>query len=205
MTKTMRTLGGAILAGVAVSACAGAQTKFYTLDAAPAATLISVDYAGPPVRVDAVHIPPSLDRPELVRETSQNRFTVSDNDHWAAPLGELLRRVLTQDLAARLPNGKIIFPDAPKPIGAGGVVVDILDITPSAGIVTMDVSWTVLTPSAKPAEASRPQVLQHAIRLTTPAGGGVSSDASELSALTDQLAGRIAASLAGGLGDQRAQ
>jgi uncharacterized lipoprotein YmbA len=196
MTQKLRTLGMAILAGGVVSACAGAPTRFYTLDAKSAADPVQSSYAGPPLRVDAVHIPPALDRPELVRETTQNRFTVHDNDHWAAPLGELLRRVVTQDLAARLPSGKIIFPDAPKPAGAAGIVIDILAVTPSTDVVTMDVSWTVLSQSAKPAQASRPEMQQHTARLTTPAGLGVASNAAELSRLAEQLSNRIALSLA---------
>ena len=190
----LQTLAIVTLIGAAVSACAGAQTKFYTLDAAVTDVATNA-YAGPALRIDAVHIPPALDRPELVRETVRNRFTVSDNDHWAAPLGELLRRVLTEDLAGRLPNGKVIFPDAPKPPGSGGIVVDILNIIPSTGVVTMDVSWTLLSPSAAPDQASRPRARQYSARLTTRAGSGVSSNASEISRLSDQLAGQIAASL----------
>ena len=68
----------------------------------------------------------------LCSETSANRFTISDNDHWAAPLDGLLRRVLTQGVAARLPSGKVIFPDSPKPIDTGSVVVDILALSPSS-------------------------------------------------------------------------
>jgi len=196
MTSTTRSLVLTLLAASALASCAGAQTKFYTLDAAPAAGPVQSGYAGPPIRVDAVHIPPALDRPELVRETAQNHLTVSDNDHWAAPLGEMVRRTLTQDLSARLPAGKVIFPDAPKPPGSAGVVIDILAITPAGSDVVMDVSWTILSPSAKPEQASRPAAEQHMARLTTPQGAkGVAANAAELSDLTSQLAQAIAASL----------
>jgi uncharacterized lipoprotein YmbA len=196
MSNTTRSLAMILLAASALAGCAGAPTRFYTLDAAPAAGPVQSDYAGPAIRVDAVHIPPALDRPELVRETAKNHLIVSDNDHWAAPLGEMVRRTLTQDLSARLPAGKVIFPDAPKPPGSAGVVIDILAISPSGGEVVMDVSWTVLSPSAKPEQASRPAADQHAARLTTPqAARGVAGDAAELSDLTSQLAQAIAASL----------
>ena len=196
MTSTTRSLILALMAASTLASCAGAPTKFYTLDAAPVTQPVKSGYAGPPVRVDAVHIPPALDRPELVRETAQNHLTVSDNDHWAAPLGEMVRRTLTQDLSARLPAGTVIFPDAPKPPGSAGVVIDILAITPAGSDVVMDVSWTVLSPSAQPEQASHPAAEQHTARLTTPEGArGVAANAAELSDLTSQLAQAIAASL----------
>lgn len=178
------------LLALLLSACAGAQTRFYTLQPTTPATQASPAYAGPPVRVDAVHIPASLDRPELVRDEGGNRFTVSDNNHWAAPVGELLRRVITEDLAAVLPPDKVIFPDAPKLPGAQGLVVDILSITPSADGVVMQASWTVL-PSPRGAVAH-----QRSVRLTVPsAGTGVEGNAAELSALAGQLAAAIAQDL----------
>jgi uncharacterized lipoprotein YmbA len=173
-----------------LSACAGAPTRFYTLQPTTPAAPERATYVGPAIRIDAVHIPASLDRPELVRDEGGDRFTVSDNDHWAAPVGELLRRVLTQDLAAVLPADKVIFPDAPKLPGSQGLVVDILSITPSAEGVVMQASWTVL-PAPRGAAAH-----QRSARLTVPsAGAGVQGNATELSALAGQLAAAIAQDL----------
>jgi uncharacterized lipoprotein YmbA len=178
-----------LLLAFLLSACAGAQTRFYTLQpTTPAAQRAT--YAGPAMRIDAVHIPASLDRPELVRDEGGDRFVVSDNDHWAAPVGELLRRVLTQDLAAVLPPDKVIFPDAPKLPGSQGLVVDILSITPSAQGVVMQASWTVL-PAPRGAAAH-----QRSVTLTAPsAGAGVQGNAAELSALAGLLAAAIAQDL----------
>jgi uncharacterized lipoprotein YmbA len=178
------------LLALGLCACAGAPTRFYTLQPTAPEAQARAAYAGPPVRVDAVHIPASLDRPELVRDDGGDRFTVSDNDHWAAPVGELLRRVLTQDLAALLPADKVVFPDAPKLPGSQGLVVDILSITPSAGGVVMQASWTVL-PAPKAAVAH-----QRSVTLTVPsAGAGVQGNATELSALAGELAAAIARDL----------
>lgn len=181
-----------ITAGL-LSGCTGATTRFYTLEPGPPRTAQA--YAGAPFRVDAVHIPASLDRPELVRDAVGGRFTVSDNDHWAAPVGELLRRVLTQDLAAQLPMGKVVYPEAPKPPGSAGLVVDILSISSAGGRTTMDASWTLIPAQAAPGSPAT-DVQQHALRLTAGAtGGGVQGNAKALSALTDQMAGAIAESL----------
>lgn len=192
----MRRSFAAVMAVAALlSACSGATTRFYTLEAAPPLPVQA--YADAPFRIDAVHIPASLDRPELVRDASDGRFTVSDNDHWAAPVGELLRRVLTQDLAAQLPTGKVIYPDAPKPPGAAGLVVDILSISSAGGRVTMDASWTLI-PAQIASGSPSTEVQQHALRVSTAAAGeGVQGNATELSALAGQMATAISAHLSG--------
>lgn len=183
-------LGAAALAGCGH----GAATTFYTLDpVAPSAVPASTSapaYAPVPVRVDAVHVPAVLDRPELVRPVGTNGVQVRDFDRWAAPLGELARRALTQDLAARLPQGSVVFPDSPKPPGARGIVVDLLAITPGADTTTLDASWTLL-----PAVRGGAVLRQRSVRLTTPPAAGPGGQAHDLSALLAQLADRIAADL----------
>jgi uncharacterized lipoprotein YmbA len=183
-----------LIAAGLLSACSGAATRFYTLQPAAPSAAPPQAYAGAPFRIDAVHIPASLDRPELVREDSGTRFTVSDNDHWAAPVGELLRRVLTQDLAARLPQGKVIYPDAPKPPGSSGLVVDILSISSTGGRVAMEASWTLIPTVSQTSSGGFLAAggRQRTVRLTTPAvGAGVGGDATELSALAGALATAI--------------
>jgi uncharacterized protein len=111
---------------------------------------------------------------------------VRDLAHWAAPLGELARRALTQDLVARLPQGAVVFPDSPKPPGAHGIVVDLLAFDGA----TLDASWSVLP-------ATRGGALrQREVRLSASAGGGPDAQPAALSALLGQLADRIAADLA---------
>ena len=198
MSRALRSFAVIAALGTALGACASASTRFYTLDALAPAGVDILPYAGPPIRIDAVHVPPAFDRVELVQETSANRFTISDNDHWAAPLDGLLRRVLTQGVAARLPSGKVIFPDSPKPIDTSSVVVDILALSPSSAGMVMDVGWTVSLSHA-PGSSPSPQPLHHmTLRLTTPAtGAGVSGDAAEISALADQLSNAIARDIVG--------
>ena len=177
-------------AGAALAGCAGAKTQFYTLApvASGPAPAYAAAYTGPPVRVDAVHVPAALDRLELVEPDGPNAVKVRDLAHWAAPLGEMSRRVLTQDLAARLPQGEVVFPESPKPEGARGIVVDMLALTPGPDGVTLDASWSVL-----PATRGGP-LRQRQARLTTPSTG---DQPAAISALLAQLADRIAADLAG--------
>jgi|HubBroStandDraft_1064217.scaffolds.fasta_scaffold257787_1 uncharacterized lipoprotein YmbA len=49
-----------------------------------------------------------LDRPEIVRRVADHRLGVVDTDRWAAPLDEMLGRVLAQDVEQRLP-GSVVF------------------------------------------------------------------------------------------------
>jgi uncharacterized lipoprotein YmbA len=187
----------ALLTGLALTlcGCSGAQTRFYTLEPAPSSTGQAA-YAGAPLRVDAVHIPSSLDRPEMARELENNQVVVPDNDHWAGPLGDLLRRALTQDLAARLGPQAVVYPDAPKPTGSAGLVVNILAISPVGGDLVMDVSWTLLPGQGPGPSGASPTVTRGALRVSTPRSGtGAGAYAAELSQLTDHLASAIAGNL----------
>jgi uncharacterized lipoprotein YmbA len=196
MTKTQFKAVLVMLAATIVAGCAGASLRFYTLDAAPPQSALAA-YSGPPLQVDAVHIPAVLDRVELVQEIGGDEVKVSENDHWAAPLGELMRRALTQDLAARLPDGAVIFPDAPKAGGADGVVIDVLAISKGGGQVVMDVSWTVISHAisaqGRPATFTR----RRTARLSAPSTGvGIAGNAADVSALLGRLADAVAADFA---------
>ena len=48
-----------------------------------------------------------LDRPEIVRGTTQNRLRVSDIDRWGESLTRMMERVLTEDLVERLPQASV--------------------------------------------------------------------------------------------------
>ena len=146
------------------------------------------------MRVDAVRLPAGLDRPEIVQQTGANQVTVHDFALWSAPLGEQARRVLTQDLAARLPAGAVTFPDAPKPANGRGLVVDVLAISRADGQAVMDASWT-LTLGGRATGA--PVVYTgRTLRLTTPsAGGGAEAVPPDVSALMGRLADAIATDL----------
>jgi uncharacterized lipoprotein YmbA len=49
-----------------------------------------------------------LDRPEIVRRIVDHRLGLVDTDRWAAPLDEMLARVLAQDVEQRL-QGSVVF------------------------------------------------------------------------------------------------
>jgi uncharacterized protein len=188
---TYRPIPGLILLAL-LSACASSPpTRFFALDAVEPAAAPS-GAAGDPVKIDAVHIPPALDRSSLVRGESGNQLEISSQDRWAGDLGEMIRRVLTQDLARRLPSGMVIAPESPAPASARGVVVDILTFQPQAGgDVVLDADWTLLQGTQ-----SNP-VLRRSEHLTATAGPSAQGEAAAMSTLLGQLADHIAAQIAG--------
>ena len=179
------------LAVILIGGCGSSPpTRFYTLDAetsadAPGARLDA------PLKVDAVHVPPMLDRNEMVRGESHNELRISAQDRWAADFGEMARRVLTEDLQSRLPAGAVIAPESPAPQGARGLVVDILTFQPqTAGMLVLAADWTLLE------GAPATPVLQRSVRLTAPAGASAGSQAAAMSRLLAKLADNIAAQVA---------
>ena len=192
------------LALLTLTACASSPpTRFYALDPAPAGGSAH-EASGTPVKIDAVHIPPALDRSSMLRGESGNQLEISSQDRWAGDLGEMIRSVLTQDLAQRLPAGMVIAPESPAPANARGIVVDIMTFQPEnsgqnsgdgpadgSGEVTLDADWTLLQGTQ-----SNP-VLRRSVHLTAPAGASAQGEAASMSTLLGRLADGIAAGIDG--------
>lgn len=188
---TYRPIAGLALLTLLTACASSPATRFFALNpVAPAAAPSGP--AGHPVKIDAVHIPPALDRSSLVRGESGNQLDISSEDRWAGDLGEMIRRVLTQDLASRLPSGMVIAPESPAPPGARGVVVDILAFQPqSSGEVVLDADWTLLEDTQ-----SNP-VLRRSVHLTATAAPSAQGEAAAMSILLGQLADGIAGEIGG--------
>jgi len=190
----------AALATLALTACASSPpTRFFALDpvASAGAAAGGSGATGAPVKVDAVHIPPTLDRESMVRGESGNQLEISSQDRWAGDLGEMIRRVLTQNLASRLPAGKVIAPESPAPASARGLVIDILTFQPQAGEVVLDADWTLLQGTQSNV------VLSRSVHLTAPADASAQGQAAAMSTLLGELADGIASQI--GSGSQAAQ
>jgi uncharacterized protein len=181
-----------VLALVTLAGCASSPpTRYFALDPVAAGAAAAASATGTPVKVDAVHIPPALDRDSMVRGESNNQLQISSQDRWAGDLGEMIRRVLTQDLAQRLPSAMVVAPESPAPANARGLVIDILTFQPQAGEVVLDADWTLLQGTqANP-------VLRRPVHLTQPATPSAQGEAEAMSALLGQLADDIAAQMGG--------
>lgn len=183
--------GAAIGIGFGVGGCGhSSPTRFVTLDATPAQAPLSTT-AMAPVQLSAVHIPAVLDRPEVVTQIAPNRLAIDDNDRWGAPLAQMMRSTLAQNLLPRLPPGAFIFPDAPAPAGTRTLVVTVLDCNANAnGTLTLQAAWTLL--SGQPA---RTTLTQQAAFSTQIEGRDAAAQAAALSRILGELADRIAASI----------
>lgn len=166
------------------------KTHYFTLDTVPGTETVAA--IAQPVTVAAVHVPPALDRREMMRRTGANTVEVSGQDRWTAPLGEMTRRVLSRDLAKRLPPGKLIPPGAPAPPHVAEIVVSIADFGPDGtGKVRLDGSWSLL-------QGGRGQVALRrdiALAIDSSAAGGA-DEAAAMSRLLGRLATKIAEALA---------
>ncbi|HEX4025678.1 MAG TPA: PqiC family protein [Steroidobacteraceae bacterium] len=215
-TRLAGTGGAAPLAAALAMLLAGCghspPTRFFTL-AAVRADAAQRAFAGAPVQVRAVHIPAVLDRPERVVGRSPQQLDIVETQQWGAPLDDMIRRVLSQDLSARLPAGMVLMARAPASLGTRGVVVDIQEFQPDAGgNVVLDASWVVLgaVPAAQGGQqahglgrnsTSSPQadqpIARGARRWQLPGGAGADAQVAGMSALLGRLADAIAASVRG--------
>jgi uncharacterized lipoprotein YmbA len=127
---------------VALGGCRSAPTRIYILAPAAPASHIDIRHA-PALRVDTLNVPAGWDRIEILTLSAAGTLRISDFDHWAAPLAQLARHTLTDDLDQRLPAGSVIYPRLPKPGGALGVNVDILDFTLGPSQASMRASWII--------------------------------------------------------------
>ena len=129
-----------------LAGCASSPpTRFYMLDAVSSASNASSSlYAGAPIQVGHVDLPGMLDRASLVTHDTGERLVVSDQDRWAAPLDELIRRALTQDLRERLQPGLVLAPGDPTPPNVRTLTLNVQQfMADETGRVELDVDWTV--------------------------------------------------------------
>jgi uncharacterized lipoprotein YmbA len=121
------------------------------------------------ITITGVSIPGEIDRPEIVRRVSPNQLSISELDRWAAPLDETIRRVLSDDIARRVP--------APAPERERAVTVDIHDFYGDSSCnVTLRAVWTFKESSDQPAPAQSASSAQPAAGQGT-AGGSLAGAA----------------------------
>lgn len=119
-------------------ACASSpNVQFFALEPVPPSGP-ETDLSGAPITLSAMRLPPMLDRLEIVRRGENNSIEVSETDRWAAPLDEMARLVLTEDLALRSKAELVVDPDMPKvrtDLRSLSVYVKRFDAGPSGEVV----------------------------------------------------------------------
>lgn len=188
----VRTLWWVIGCAVAVTlgACHSTPTRIYDLDPSVPAARIDT-YQGPALRVDTLNVPSSWDRSEILGLSAAGELEISEFDHWSAPLAQIARHTLSEDLDQRLPSGSVIYPRLPKPDSASGINVDILEFTLAASRASMQASWLIIPAAGSQSEKRSVASLHESMNSTGPA-----AVAHAWSELIGQLADRIAADAA---------
>lgn len=142
------------LVAAALTACAGPPIHYYTLDPVPPeVTPVTANSRTQLPLMVTVSLPETLDRPELVRVAGPDRLDISGTERWAAPLDDLVRRALAQDLAERMPGRVVLADSLPESAPAETLAVTLDHFVPDlAGTVTVDGHWVVLgsSPTAAP-------------------------------------------------------
>ena len=140
MRGTLLPVAGALLL---LGACASSPpTRFYTLSDTPGET--TAPAGASPVLITVVSIPGEIDRPEIVRRVGPSQLSVADLDRWAAPLDDTIRRVLTDDIARRVPKSVSELPRL--------VAVDVREFYGDASCnVTLRAVWALKQPGVQPA------------------------------------------------------
>jgi hypothetical protein len=147
-----------------------------------------------PVQVTAVHIPPSLDRKEMVSQTGPNAVTIDSQDRWSASLDLMIRRVLSQDLSERLSGQTVVMPEIQAPAETRPIVVSVLRFTTENGWAVLDADWEISDPDTNKVLYRRRSSYRARI-----AGTGGDAAAAGMSTLIGQLADDIADRVAHGV------
>lgn len=176
---------------LALSGCASAKTATYALSSVPATTS-SAHALSPPIELGEVSIPPSIDRNSIVLRAPGDRLEVAGTSVWGAPLRELIRAALSDDLAARLAPGSVLPPGAPSPSGGLQIVTVIIrefsgDVS---GRVVLDAAWAIARAGAEPhAPFKEARIVRQAAEGTAAAVVPVMSQA--LGVLADRIAATL--------------
>jgi uncharacterized lipoprotein YmbA len=189
----------ALLAGYSLTACnASPPTRYYTLQSEAAAgswppgisSATATSGNQVVVRLEPVVIPPELDRLELVSRSGPYRIRIADTERWAAPLDDQIRRVLSDDLAVRLPPHLLADPNEP----AGNDPRRLLSVViaefyaDDACATTLRAAWSLRSPSGD-SERGTEQLRQ------PPRAACAGAVPAAMSAALGMLADRLAAAI----------
>jgi uncharacterized protein len=136
----------------ALASLAGCQsspaTRYFTLsEAAPASARPGTPSAALALQVERVTIPGELDRLEIVRRDESNQLRIATFELWAAPLDGMIRRVVSEDLAARLAPGSVASPNEPAGDQQRRLYLDIQDFAGNErGAMNLRTAWLLKAP-----------------------------------------------------------
>lgn len=118
--------------------------QFYSLDTLPSQTARATTVSGTPIGIDAIELPPGLDRKGIVVRGADHKFEVRGQQQWASSLEEMVLHTLAFDLANRLPEGMVVLPGQSKPGTMRSISINFEDLAsgPEKEFV-LDARWTI--------------------------------------------------------------
>ncbi|RXV72874.1 membrane integrity-associated transporter subunit PqiC [Burkholderia stabilis] len=107
----------AAIAALALAACSSPPARFYTLSPADAAAPVRTAPANPAflIEVPSVGVPEQVAKNQLVVQKNAAQVDVLEQERWASPPADEIRRALSDDLAAQL--GTIDVANSAYPAG----------------------------------------------------------------------------------------
>jgi uncharacterized protein len=140
-----------------------------------------------PILLEPIAIPQELDRLEIVSRIGPNRVRIAELDLWAAPLEDQIRRVLSDDLATRVPAHALVDPSEPAGSGQRRLSVSISEfLADESCSVTLRADWTLRGPDVRDQQGSE--------RILVPGNGScLGPAAAQMSDALAVLADRLAA------------
>jgi len=174
---------GAVLA---LQACASADPAYYTLQAQPG---IPTTTRAVTIEIRRPGLAGYLDRSDVVLAAADYKLDVNTQIRWAEPLGDMIGRILAQDLTQRLPSAAI-FTQSGAISAAPGIrlEVDILNFNSGSGNQV-----TLTAQIALERGTTHSPLTTQAVSLSAaPSGPGPAALAAALSTLMGQLSDTIA-------------
>ncbi len=184
MTPRRRLLPLMALGLFTLSACGTSPpTVLYTLAAQQGAVQTTRKVG---VELRRIGLAGYLDRPEIVRGTTDFRLQLTDGDRWGEPLSRMLDRVLTENLVQRLPDASVFAESGAISTRPDIVLeIDIQRLDAENGSTMVLLAQIAVRPEGKPAIA-------RTVRLATPiAAPGTQPHVAAMSVVMGQLADKI--------------
>jgi uncharacterized lipoprotein YmbA len=181
-----------LLIALAVSACTSLDPAYYTLAPVPG----RVRDGGPrSVKLRRVALAGYLDRADIIRGRTVYRLETATNERWGEPLGNMIGRILAEDLSQRLPRSTI-FTEM-------GLISAESDATVETDIQRFDAgpdgSVLLVAQVAVERKGTAKATVRRPVRLNSPSSAaGTESEVAAMSIALGQLADLIAAALQDG-------
>jgi uncharacterized lipoprotein YmbA len=125
MTALPRRSALLLFVGAGLAGCASAEPDYYRLSPQPPAGGTAPAPRAPRmVELRRIGLARYLDRSEIVRGGGGAKLDVLEGERWAEPLGDMLSRVLAENLTLRLP-GSTVFVESSALSLQGDVTVEV--------------------------------------------------------------------------------